>query len=159
MSDYLIQDSTLSGIADKIRVLNGTEETLTPTEMQSELDTFNSDISAVIGEQDDLIAQIIGALEGKTVPRTITINVTDNSGGALLLYLDADGNQCKYNKQKSIDSLNGLVFSPYSAPLVASGSYINIKQYSNYNSAFMFLSNGGSITIERAESEGPELKP
>lgn len=70
MAEYLIQGETLSALGDKIRVLSGTEETMTPAEMQNELDTFNTGMSAVVSEQDNLISQIATALEGKTAPST-----------------------------------------------------------------------------------------
>lgn len=63
---YIIQDTTLTGIADKIRVLSGTEETMTPAEMAATLDTHNTEMNEVLSEQDSLIAQLAAALEGKT---------------------------------------------------------------------------------------------
>lgn len=75
MAEYLIQGETLTSLGDKIRVLSGTEETMTPAEMQSELDTFNTGMSAVVSEQDNLIAQIITALDGKTTPSTPDLNL------------------------------------------------------------------------------------
>lgn len=78
MSEYLIQEETLQGIADKIRVLSGTEGTMTPAEMQSDLDTFNTDMGTVVSEQDDLIAQITAALENKVTP---SISVSDDGNG------------------------------------------------------------------------------
>ena len=68
MAEYLIQDTTLSDIGDKIRILTGTEETMTPAEMIDSLDTFNREINEIITEQDNKIALITEALEGKMVP-------------------------------------------------------------------------------------------
>ena len=42
MAEYLIQDSTLTSLADKIRVLSGTEDTMTPIEMVDALDNINT---------------------------------------------------------------------------------------------------------------------
>ena len=80
---YLVEGGTLTGIADKIRVLNGSNETLTPAEMQTTLDTHNTEMVEVLATQDNLIAQIAAALEGKTVPsgganvETCTVTLTD----------------------------------------------------------------------------------
>lgn len=66
--DMLIKNTTLINLADKIRVLSGTEETLTPAEMASTVNTFCNDIDTELSTQDDLIAQIATALEGKSIP-------------------------------------------------------------------------------------------
>lgn len=66
--DMLITNSTLIDLGDKIRETTGATGTLTPVEMQSELDTFNSEMNGALSAQDDLIAQITAALEGKMVP-------------------------------------------------------------------------------------------
>lgn len=63
--DMLIKNTTLYNLADKIRVLNGSNETLTPAEMQTTLDTHNTEMVEVLATQDDLIAQLTSALEGK----------------------------------------------------------------------------------------------
>lgn len=43
MAEYLIQEETLTGIADKIRILSGTEETMTPDEMVEALNIQNAE--------------------------------------------------------------------------------------------------------------------
>ncbi len=58
---YLIQAETLTEIADKIRVLSGTEGTMTTAQMDGKLSEANTEINT----QADLIAQITSALEGK----------------------------------------------------------------------------------------------
>ena len=68
MAEYLIQDSTLTGIADGVRTIIGVtkqELMLSPSTMQSNLEAFNTDMVEIAAEQDNLIAQIITALEGK----------------------------------------------------------------------------------------------
>ena len=59
MTEYLIQKETLTDIADKIRVLNGTEETLSPAEMEIKLTHANQEIDF----QNDLIDQMLLKLD------------------------------------------------------------------------------------------------
>lgn len=54
MTKYLIQDTTLTSIADEIRTLSGTEETLSPEAMKEKVAEGNENIAI----QADLIAQI-----------------------------------------------------------------------------------------------------
>lgn len=70
MAKYLIQDTTLENIADEVRTLSGTEETMTPSEMKENLNGANS----AIQEEANLIAQILLALEEKT-NKTITFSI------------------------------------------------------------------------------------
>ena len=68
MNEYLIQETTLSSLADEIRVLSGTEDTLTPSQMTSNVQSANDEVSTQttqIASNADLIAQIKTALEGK----------------------------------------------------------------------------------------------
>lgn len=62
MAEYLIQDTTLTSIADEIRTLSGTEETLSPEAMKEKVAEANENIVA----EADLIAQIQTTLEGKS---------------------------------------------------------------------------------------------
>ena len=95
MADYLIKDTTLTGIADKVRTVTGSTGTMTPATMQSNLQTFDNDMTSTVNEQDDLITQIASALEGKVVPPSVpsgpsvetckvTITKTAGLGGALV---------------------------------------------------------------------------
>ena len=61
MAKYFIQDETLTNLADKIRILNGTEDTMTPDEMNNELTSANNEVDA----QSALIDQLSEMLEGK----------------------------------------------------------------------------------------------
>lgn len=70
MSKYLIQDTTLTSIADEVRTLSGIEETLSPEAMKENLNGANS----AIQEEANLIAQILLALEAKT-NKTITFSI------------------------------------------------------------------------------------
>lgn len=62
MAEYLIQGETLTAIGDKIRVLNGAEDAMTPSEMTSAVGEVNTEVST----QADLIAQITNVLQGKS---------------------------------------------------------------------------------------------
>lgn len=64
--NFVIRGETLYDITDKIRVLNGSEDDMTPAEMQTTLETHNTEMTEVLTTQDDLIVQIATALEGKT---------------------------------------------------------------------------------------------
>lgn len=94
MAEYLIQEETLTGIADKIRILSGTEGAMTTAEMQSELETFNADMGTVVTAQDDLIAQITTALEGKAAVSLPTLTNPASAENIESGYeaIDGDGN-------------------------------------------------------------------
>jgi len=87
MAEYLIQDTTLTNLGDKIRVLSGGTATMTPIEMATTLDTHNTEMTETLATQDDLIAQIAAALEGKSagggssVP-IVSVTITDYDGGS-----------------------------------------------------------------------------
>lgn len=61
MAKYVIDDTTLTGIADPIRVLSGGSEQLSPAAMGAAVTDANAEVSA----QTDLLAQIKAALEAK----------------------------------------------------------------------------------------------
>ena len=63
MSEYLIQGETLTNLGDKIRVLSGTEDAMTPAVMASNVDEANTEIDT----QASLIVQITEALGGKAI--------------------------------------------------------------------------------------------
>ena len=75
MSEYLIQDTTLTGIADKIRPLLGLTGTMTPEQMQTNLTTEQANITAALaalaekgvdvpaGSNSNALAGLIAAIE------------------------------------------------------------------------------------------------
>lgn len=81
MAEYLIQGETLTAIADEVRTLSGTSNTISPSTMASNL----GDANAEVDSQANLISQIATALEGKTAGSVnITLNnltVTDDGNG------------------------------------------------------------------------------
>lgn len=61
MAKMLIQSESLTAIADKIRVLSGTEDAMSLNAMESHVGEANTDVAT----EADLIEQIASALEGK----------------------------------------------------------------------------------------------
>jgi hypothetical protein len=61
MAEMLIQSETLTAIADKIRVLSGTEDAMGLDDMATHVGEANTDVATEAG----LIEQIASALEGK----------------------------------------------------------------------------------------------
>lgn len=61
MAKYVIEESSLTGIADEIRTMSGSTEKITPSEMVTNLQTLNAEIE----NQAELISQIQVALESK----------------------------------------------------------------------------------------------
>lgn len=91
MAEMLIQSESLTSIADKIRVLSGTEDAMTTAQMDSNLGEAYTDVST----EADLIEQISAALEGKAAG--IKLPTLTNPGTADDLVrnkelIDADGN-------------------------------------------------------------------
>ena len=95
MAEMLIQSENLTAIADKIRVLSGTENAMGLDAMATYVGTANDDV----GTQTDLLAQAVAALEGKagggsgsgggssTVETcTVTLSSTSSTEGNTLIY-------------------------------------------------------------------------
>ena len=61
MAEYIIQGETLTSLADQIRILSGEEGAMTASSMKNNLQDVNSEV----GDQADLIAQIVSTLDGK----------------------------------------------------------------------------------------------
>lgn len=100
MSKYLIQDTTLTSIADEVRALSGTEETLSPEAMKEKVAEGNENIAA----EADLIAQIQAALEGKSggisaiwesldsLP--VSYDIEEEDGNSVSRYLKLPSKEC-----------------------------------------------------------------
>lgn len=61
MAEYLIQDTTLTAIADEVRTLSDVTDELSPSAMTVNVRNANSEIST----QTELLAQVVSALVGK----------------------------------------------------------------------------------------------
>ena len=68
--DMLIKNTTLYDMADKIRILSGTEDSMTPATMDTKLGSANSEVSS----QTDIISQIIVICEELLAPSPGTDN-------------------------------------------------------------------------------------
>lgn len=92
MSEYIIQGETLSALADEVRTLSGTEETMSLDAMETNINEANEEISS----QADLLAQIQSVLEGKTAGSgsgdgsvetcTVTVKVLGDSSEGIVSY-------------------------------------------------------------------------
>ena len=65
MAKYLIEGTTLTSVANSIRIMTGISDTMTASEMANNLRDVKADIDNEIATQTDLIAQITAALEAK----------------------------------------------------------------------------------------------
>ena len=72
MAEMLIQSESLTSIADKIRVLSGTEDAMGLDDMAEHVGEANEEV----GSQADLIAQIATALEGKAAAGGEVVEIT-----------------------------------------------------------------------------------
>jgi hypothetical protein len=68
MAEMLVQSESLTSIADKIRVLSGTESAMGLDDMANHVGEANTDVAT----EADLIVQIAGALEGKVAGSDLT---------------------------------------------------------------------------------------
>lgn len=60
-NEYLVKGESLTAVADKIRILNGTTETMSLDAMATNLGAANDEVDS----QTELLAQAVAALEGK----------------------------------------------------------------------------------------------
>lgn len=70
MAEYLIQDSTLTGIANAIRSKDGSSGVISVSNFSSRINAIDTqeNLDSEMTTQDNLVAQITAALDGKMVP-------------------------------------------------------------------------------------------
>ena len=94
MVEYIIQGETLNNIANKVRTLSGTTETMSPDAMANHVNNANVEIE----NQEGLLTQIVNALEGKaggngiSLP-TLTTPATESEVFEGSEYIDQSGNK------------------------------------------------------------------
>ena len=128
MSDYIITErSNIVAIADAVREKNGTTETLTLGEIVEGINNIDGKteipedyiVDEEIAAQDDLIAQIATALEGKSIPgsgsdsgsssvETYSGTISDTLGGSALsiYYTDANMIVQETTKASGVNSID-----------------------------------------------------
>lgn len=101
MAKYVIQGETLTAIADKIRVLSGTEDALSLNAMESHVGEANEDVTT----EAELIAQITSALEGKAGGGSAEIApvLVNASNGTTFYYIGENGLSTITNKNCTVD--------------------------------------------------------
>ena len=65
MAEYLIQDTSLNNIADQVRSITGLTGSMTPTEMATNLNNYNTEINELLATQEAKIDELTAALEDK----------------------------------------------------------------------------------------------
>lgn len=117
MTEYLIQDTSLTALADEIRELSGTTTPKSLDAMTSDVDAANAEIA----EQAELLNQIATALEGKA----------SNPGGVVLPKLNnpASASDILSGKEAingSGNKITGTIATKTSSNLTASGATITV---------------------------------
>lgn len=90
MAEYIIQDTTLTNLADKVRALRSTNDTLTFDEMSSNLETErtnltnsftaleNKGVTVPDGANSDVLADLITSISSGTKIETGTMTFTED---------------------------------------------------------------------------------
>ena len=78
--DFLVKSGTLTNLADKIRILSGTEDSMTPATMDTKLGSANTEVDT----QTELISQI--QLIFDELLDIISFTITYNEFGAVMSY-------------------------------------------------------------------------
>lgn len=106
MAEMLVQSENLTSIADKIRVLSGTNDDMSLSGMANAINTENNNFESNLSTQNNLISQIQTALQDKAsasepvlqskfvTPTASSQNVTPDSGydGLSMVIVNGDAN-------------------------------------------------------------------
>ena len=118
--DLLIQNTTLYDLADKIRVLSGTENAMTPAEMQTTLETHNTEMTQVLSEQDAKLAELATALEGKAGAPALEIPIITVLDNGLIT---ATANNLTAEEQLVTQAAKTIIPSASNQTAVSGGVY------------------------------------
>ena len=123
MAEYLIQDTTLTNLGNKIRVLSGSQDAMTPAAMASNVDEANTEVDT----QTDLIAQILDVLisKGATLPAKVIPVAISGTGDSTYCVVRIGENI--YTQAANVEVLSGDIISlgVYWGPFGASHVEIN----------------------------------
>lgn len=89
--DYLIQDNTLTGIADGVRDISGETDNLSPAQMTTELSNAGDEVD----DQNGILQTLIQTIETKQKGAPDLIEKTVNANGT---YTATDDNADGYSK-------------------------------------------------------------
>lgn len=154
MAKYVIEDTTMTGLANEVRTLTGDTEAKTPGAMKTDLQEAN----AAVQSQTALIGQIKTALEEKAgggSVQTVSVTITDWDGGTFY-YKNPDANVMSKTKAgtETIDVPGGMVIY-YGEGLSELGveltgvytkeNLIKVTDNSIYATVVIFAENGGTM--------------
>lgn len=96
MAEYLIQDTTLTDLGNAVRILTGSEETMTPAEMITALNTIN------IGGGSEVV---VGGITTATASPSITIPYAVGKANIALMYMSSGSYQASAMADAGIGSV------------------------------------------------------
>lgn len=128
MATYKIDSSLLTAQADEIRTLNGTTATMNPSQMTTALQSANAEVAA----QEQKIIEIMGLLEGKSVP---------GGGGASI-------DTCSIRLINNDRSISGYSYLSYRDGQFVPVTYRNYPQYNNIDVTLTDVICGGYIYVQ-----------
>lgn len=151
MANYLIKESTLTSMANNIRTMSGTSQTMTANEMASNLRTVNTGIGNEINTQTDLISQIQSALEGKAAGGggssggeietcTVTVNI----------YYRGELSEEDFSIQAIIPYYNGNTIDFTYVEEIVNGTVLTVQKGS-LNTLNIMLNDGVDGTVKQCD--------
>lgn len=153
MAKYFIEDTTLTGIADAIREKDGTAEAISVADYADRIGAIDTqeDLDSEMAAQDDLIARLLTALDGKSVPKAKkTVSVTVNSVVAVY-YMTVD-NVFKTVENGTVEAVGGfLEIRSLGYGFEATGQYKTADATSRR--CYIFSEDGGTLTVTNTNDQ------